>query len=231
MESKRKTPRSRALENLRNLASRPKLPNPTFMKKMQRTFVAGLVIITPLAATFLVMKWLFDFIDGIMAPLFELILGRSIPGIGFVVLVILIYLIGLMAANVFGKRIILFGDSVVERMPIFREIYNAFTQVVDSLTLSQKGAFKEVVLVEFPRAGMRTVAFVTSKVSDKSGKELLNLFIPTVPNPTSGFFEVASPESVIRTDMSVEDAMKIVLSAGMISPEVIDINTSEQSNA
>jgi uncharacterized membrane protein len=172
------------------------------------------------------MKWLFDFIDGIMAPLFRVILGHYTPGIGFVVLVILIYLTGLLAANVFGKRIIEFIEAIAERVPIFREIYRAFNQVIDSLTLSQKGAFKEVVIVEFPRAGMKTVAFVTKKLSDKSGRELLNIYIPTAPNPTSGFFQIVPTESVIKANMSIEDAMKIVLSAGMISPEVIDIDAT-----
>lgn len=200
-----------------------KLPRPKRPSKLRQYFIAGLVVLTPLVATILVMKWLFDFIDGIMAPIFELILGRSIPGIGFVVLVILIYLTGLMAANVFGKRIIQFIETIAERVPVFREIYKAFNQVVDSLTLSQKGAFKEVVIVEFPRAGMKTVAFVTNKLSDISGNELLNIYIPTAPNPTSGFFQIVPTTSVLKTNMSVEEAMKIVLSAGMISPEVIDI--------
>ncbi|MFC1923968.1 DUF502 domain-containing protein [Chloroflexota bacterium] len=204
-----------------------KLPRPKRPSKLRQYFIAGLVVLTPLVATVLVMKWLFDFIDGIMAPLFELILGRSIPGIGFVVLVILIYLTGLMAANVFGKRIIQFIETVVERVPVFREIYKAFNQVIDSLTLSQKGAFKEVVIVEFPRAGMKTVAFVTNKFSDKHGKELLNIYIPTAPNPTSGFFQIVPTESVLKTNMSVEDAMKIVLSAGMIVPEVFDVGDYE----
>ena len=96
--------------------------------------------------------------------------------------------------------------------------------------LSQKGAFKEVVLVEFPRPGMRSIAFVTARTKDSSGQELVAFYIPTAPNPTSGFIEIATPDRVIPIDMSVEDAMKIVISAGMICPPVIDFCAGKEVN-
>ena len=116
----------------------------------------------------------------------------------------------------------------MQRLPLFGEVYNIFRQIIDSLMMSQKGGFKEAVLVEFPRPGMTTVGFVTNRVTDSSGRELLHVFIPTAPNPTSGFFQMIPPENVIRTKLSVEDAMKMVMSAGIVSPPVIELGGVEQ---
>jgi len=182
----------------------------------------------PLVAMVLIMKWLFDIIDGILEPALEPLIGNAYPGVGFVVMVILVYLAGLVAANVLGRRAIRYGESWLERVPLAREIYYVFRQILDSLMMSQKGGFKEVVLVEFPRPGMTTVAFVTNTVRDSKGQELLNIYVPTAPNPTSGFFQMVPPESVIHTKMSVEDATKMVVSAGMVSPPVIELGTVDQ---
>jgi len=200
-------------------------------RNLRRNFFAGLVIVTPIAATILIMKWLFDAIDGILEPVVELIFGRPVAGIGFAAILLLIYLAGLVAANVLGRRVIQFGESLVVRVPMAREIYNTTKQVVNSLMLPQKGGFKEVVLVEFPRPGMQTVGFVTNKVTDGSGRELLNVFIPTAPNPTSGFFQIIPPENAVRANLSVEDAMKMVISAWMVSPAVIEPKMGEDGGS
>jgi len=198
-------------------------------KNLRRNFIAGLIVLTPLVATILIMKWLFGAIDGILEPVFEPIMGRAYPGMGFVAIVILIYLAGVVAANVFGKRAIRYTESLVDRLPLFREVYNVFRQIIDSLMMAQRGSFREVVLVEFPRPGMTTIGFVTNTVEDSSGQELVNVFIPTAPNPTSGFFQMIPPENLIRTRMSVEDAMKIVVTAGMVSPPIIDTAGLDQA--
>ena len=228
MERKKKLSGSKVVENLRSIASKPKLPDPTFWKKLQRTFVAGLVVLTPLIATILIMKWLFDAIDGILEPVFEPILGRAYPGVGFLAMLILVYLAGLIVANVIGRKAFRYFEDLIERLPLIGDVYNIFRQIIDSLTMAQKGGFKEVVLVEFPRPGMSTVGFVTNTIKDSNGQELINVFIPTAPNPTSGFFQMIPPENVIRTKISVEDAMKMVVSAGMVSPHVIDLGNVDQ---
>lgn len=207
-----------------------KLLKPRRPSKLRQNFIAGLVVLVPIVATIWVIKWLFDIIDGILAPAFEPIFGRAIPGIGFAAIVVLIYLAGLIVTNVFGRKIIQFSQSLVDKVPVVSQIYNAFRQIMDSLMLSQKGAFKEVVLVEFPRPGMRSIAFITSRTTDSSGQELLTFYIPTAPNPTSGFIEIATPDRVIPTDMSVEDAMKIVLSAGVVCPPIINMGEYKQES-
>ncbi|MFC1925229.1 DUF502 domain-containing protein [Chloroflexota bacterium] len=208
-----------------------KLPKPKRPSKLRQNFIAGLVVMIPIVATIWIITYLFNLIDGILKPAFKPIFGQEIPGFGFAAIVILVYLLGLLVTNVLGKKIIQLGQSMVDRVPLISQVYNAFRQIMDSLMLSQKGAFKEVVLIEFPRPGMRSVAFVTSKLKDGSGQELLTVYIPTAPNPTSGFIEIVTPDRVIPTNISVEDAMKIVLSAGMVCPPVIDYGPSMQNNA
>lgn len=198
------------------------------LSRIRRHFVTGLIVLTPLLATILIMKWLFDAIDGILEPVFEPILGRAYPGVGFAAMLVLIYLTGLIAANIIGKRLFRYGESLIERLPLFREVYNIFRQIIDSLTMAHKGGFREVVLVEFPRPGMKTVGFVTNIVTESTGQELTSVFIPTAPNPTSGFFQMIPSENVVRTKISVEDAMKMVVSAGIVSPSVIDLGNVDQ---
>ncbi len=190
-----------------------------------RNLLTGVIIITPLVVTVLVMLWLFNFIDGILRPVLEPVLGAYVvPGVGLIVLLILVYLIGLLATNVLGRRFIEYAESMVNKLPVVREVYNTVRRVLDSITLPQKtGGFKEVVLVEFPRAGMRTIAFVTGRIHDSAGREMLNLYIPTAPNPTSGFFEISYPEQVTKTSMSVDSAMKLILSAGVVTPAILDV--------
>ena len=103
-----------------------------------------------------------------------------------------------------------------------REIYNTFKQILQSVILPHKGGFREAVLVEFPRPGMKTIGFVTNHVRDIKGNKLVNVYIPTTPNPTSGYLEIIPEEDVIRLDMPIDDAIKMVVSGGMVSPEIID---------
>jgi len=191
-------------------------------RRLRRDFLAGILVVVPIAATILILKWLFDSIDGILQPAVEAVFGRSIPGIGFAAIIILIYLAGLIGTNLIGKRIIKRGESLITDMPMIREIYKTFKQVMESVMKPHKGGFKEVVLVEWPKAGMKTIGFVTNRVKDRSGKEYLSVYIPTTPNPTSGYLEIMPVDDATRIDMSIEDAIKMVISGGMISPEVID---------
>ena len=190
--------------------------------RVRRDFLAGLLVIVPLAATLLILKWLFDAIDGILEPAVEAIFGRPIPGIGFGVIIILIFIAGVIASNVFGRKVIQRGESLLEEVPMVREIYRTFKQILQSVMMPHKGGFREVVLVEFPRPGMRTIGFVTKRVADSSGQKLVNVYIPTTPNPTSGYLEIIPEADVIHLDMPIDDAIMMVVSGGMVSPDVID---------
>jgi len=189
---------------------------------VRRDFLAGILVIVPIAATLLIFKWLFDSVDGILEPAVEAIFGRPIAGIGFAIIIVLIFLAGLFASNFIGKKIVERGESFLKEVPMVREIYSTFKQILQSVLMPHKGGFREVVLVEFPRPGMRTIGFVTNRVTDTSGQKLVNVYIPTTPNPTSGYLEIIPEADVIHLDMPVDDAIMMVVSGGMVSPQVID---------
>ena len=190
--------------------------------RVRRYFLTGVLVLVPLAATLLIFKWLFDAIDGILEPAVEAIFGRPIAGIGFVAIIVLIFLAGIIASHVVGRKVIQRGESLVDELPMVRELYKTFKQILQSVILPQKGGFKEVVLVEFPRPGMKTIGFVTNRVKDTKGNKLVNVYIPTSPNPTSGYLEIIPEEDVVTIDMPIDDAIKMVVSGGMVSPEIID---------
>ena len=201
--------------------------SPGLINKLKGDFLAGILIVVPLAAVFLILRWVFMAIDDILEPLVELIFGRPITGIGFLATVILIYLAGVFARNVLGIQLINYTESLMTRIPVARGMYTTFKQAMHNLMLPQTGAFKEVVLVEFPRPGMRTIGFITNRVTDDSDQNLVNVYIPTAPNPTSGFLEIMPESLVTHLDLSVEAAMKMVLSGGMVSPSVIKSAAAE----
>jgi len=194
---------------------------------VRRDFLAGILVIVPLAATLLILKWLFDAIDGILEPVVEAIFGRPIPGIGFGVIILLIFIAGVIASNVVGRKIIERIEALLKEVPMIREIYSTFKQILQSVMLPHKGGFREVVLVDFPRSGMKTIGFVTNRLKDAAGHKLVSVYIPTTPNPTSGYLEIMSEDEITRLDMPVDDAIMMVVSGGMISPEVIDKTTQD----
>lgn len=191
------------------------------VNSLKRNLLAGIIVVVPIAGTIFILHWLFFSIDGLLAPLVEAIFGRNIVGVGFIMMLIVVYLAGIIGANVIGKRIIRRSELFLAAVPMVRSIYNTFKQVLESIILPTKGGFKEVVLVEFPRLGMRTIGFVTNRVKDSAGRDYVNVYIPTTPNPTSGYLEIIPADEVTPTGWSVEDAVKIVISGGMISPPVI----------
>jgi uncharacterized membrane protein len=190
-------------------------------RKLRTQFLAGILVIVPIGATVLILVWIFNSIDNILQPVLTSLLGRHITGVGFGVMIVLIYLAGVIASSVLGKRTIRFGESLLRRVPLVRYLYNGIQQILESFSAPGKTGFMQVVLAEFPRKGMRTIGFITNETVDQSGKKLLNIFIPTAPNPTSGFLQIARESEVIRTSISVESAIKMIVSAGRMVPEEI----------
>jgi uncharacterized membrane protein len=192
-------------------------------RRLRIQFGAGILVVVPIIIAILILVWLFNYIDNIAQPVAESLLGRTIPGLGLGILVLLIYLTGVVATSLIGNRLIRYGESLLARVPLFRYLYTGIRQILQSFTSPREGGFLQVVLVEFPKQGMRAIGFVTSESRVESGEKLLNVFIPTSPNPTSGYLEVVRESDVIRTDISVDDALKMVLSAGKVSlQEVTD---------
>jgi len=190
-------------------------------KKLRRQFLTGILVTIPIGVTIWLLVWIVTSIDNILQPLVSSILGHTIPGLGFVIMVVLVYLVGVMASNVGARRLVDYGESLLGRVPIVRPIYSFIKQIVDSFSASGKAGFKQVVVAEFPMKGTRTIGFVTNESLDKAGEKLLYIFIPTAPNPTSGFLQIVREKDVIQVDMSVDDALKMVVSAGKVLPRGI----------
>jgi uncharacterized membrane protein len=189
-------------------------------KKIRGQFMAGLLVIVPLGATILILVWLFNAIDNILQPVIEAIFKRDIPGVGFGVTIILIFLAGVVARNVIGRKILVWGDTLLNKVPIFKLVYRSIRQILTSFSVPDS-TFMQVVLVDFPHPGMKALAFVTNEMTDKDGKKLYSVLIPTAPNPTSGFMEIVKEDDIIHTKITIDEAMKMVISAGRVMPEDI----------
>ncbi|MFC2025297.1 DUF502 domain-containing protein [Chloroflexota bacterium] len=190
-------------------------------RKLRGQFLTGVLIVVPLGATVLILYWIFATVDDILQPYIEHILGRPIPGVGFGIMIVLIYLVGVIASNVVGKRLIHYGEFLLARVPVVRPIYTGIKQILESFSVPQKGGFLEVVLIEFPRKEIWTVGFVTNESSDQKGQTQLSIFIPTAPNPMSGFLQITREDEVIRTSISVENALRMIVSAGRVAPREV----------
>ena len=187
-------------------------------KKLRAQFVAGILVVVPVAASILILIWLFNSIDHILQPIVRTIYGENIPGVGFGATVVLIYLAGVLARNVVGKKLIKYGDSLLARVPVFRMLYMGIKQILESFSAPNKTGFMQVVLVEFPRKGIQAIAFITNEMTDANGEKLISVLVPTAPNPTSGFLQIVKEGDIIRTGISVDDALKMVVSAGRMTP-------------
>jgi uncharacterized membrane protein len=191
-------------------------------RKLRRYFITGFLISIPLGASIIILVWIFNTVDNLLQPLITDIWGHTIPGVGFGVTVVLIFLVGVIASNILGKRLIRYGESLIGRVPIFRQLYSTIKHIVDSFSAPNKTSFLQVVLVEFPRKGMRAIGFVTNESTDKSGQKLVNVLIPNSPNPMSGFLEIVKEKEVVRTKISVDQALQMIVSAGRMTPEGVN---------
>jgi len=204
-------------------------------KKIRTHFLAGILVILPIGLTVWIFVWIFTGIDDFIQRIaIRPIFGREIAGVGFAITVVLIYVVGLIASNVVGRRVIRYGESLLTKVPIARTLYTAFKQILESFSAPNKTGFMQVVLVEFPRRGTRTIGFITNEHSDESGRKLLNVFIQTAPNPTSGFLQILEEDEVIRTNISVDAALKMVVSGGRMSPKEVQeklLAASEEARA
>lgn len=198
-------------------------------RKLRAQFGAGILVVVPIVIAILILVWLFNYIDGVAQPVAQSLFGRTIPGLGIGILVLLIYLTGLVATSLIGRRLIRFGESLLARVPMFRYVYSSIKQIMEAFATPGGRGFVQVVLVEFPKQGMRAIGFVTNESGAESGEKLLNVFIPTAPNPTSGYLEIVRESDVIRTNVSVDDALKMVLSGGKVSLREVTDRLAAQS--
>ncbi|HUU37716.1 MAG TPA: DUF502 domain-containing protein [Candidatus Desulfaltia sp.] len=181
----------------------------------------GLLAIIPLGLSYLVVRFFYLAIDARITGKIERWIGYRIPGLGFLLVLIALYLLGLTASNWAGRRAFGLIERISSRIPLVKTIYTLGKQLADALSLPEKQAFKRVVMVEHFRPGVWSIGFVTATIPDteEEGHKLLRLFIPTAPNPTSGFVVTVKESLVKETHWSVPEAMNLILSGGMVGPE------------
>jgi uncharacterized membrane protein len=188
-------------------------------------FGRGLVVIVPVVITAWVLQGLFNGVDGIISPLFDRILQQHIPGLGFITMVILIFVVGLISKNLFGVAIFSFFERLISSIPLARTIYTAMKDLLTAFQSGKKGkSFRHVVLLEYPRNGVWTIGFVTNELTFKSGADPLDLasvYIPNPPNPTSGMLVLVPLQQLRILEITVEDGLKLVLSGGIVTPELL----------
>ncbi len=203
---------------------------------MKRYLIAGLLVWLPLAVTIWVLQAALGLLDGVFgwflnagrailpsaaAPLIDMLL--QIPGLGVIVMVLTLLLTGIFATNIVGQWWLRQGSRVLNKIPIVKSIYSSVKQVSDTLFSSNGNAFREAVLVQYPRQGSWTIAFVTGRPGGEAAQHLqgdyLSVYVPTTPNPTSGFFLMLARKDVVELDMSVDAALKYIVSMGVVAPE------------
>ncbi|MEW5995330.1 MAG: DUF502 domain-containing protein [Candidatus Zixiibacteriota bacterium] len=191
---------------------------------VKRFFLSGVLVVVPLILTYLVLRFLFDTIDGILQPLVERALGYYIPGLGIFTTLLIIILAGVLTRNIIGARIYTIGERMLVRMPIIRPVYSAAKQLLEAVTLPSTTSFKEVVLIEYPRRGVYVLGFVSSRldlVINGEVRKFATVFVPSTPTPVSGFAVMAPVDEVIPVNMTVEEGIKFLVSGGVASPPQI----------
>ena len=199
------------------------------MTKIRSWFLTGILVMTPLILTIYVAWAFITFVDNLVVPLVPFdyrpsnYLPFSIPGLGLIIVFIFTTFVGLLATGLFGRTLIRIWENILNRMPVVRSVYSAIKQILETVMATQSDAFRQAVLVQYPRKDIWAIGFVTGSTRGEVGKrvdkKMVNVFMPTTPNPTSGFLLFFPEEDLIFLNMTVEDALKLVVSGGMVVPK------------
>ena len=210
----------------------------SFMQRMRAYLLAGILITAPISLT-LYLAWIFiGFVDSKVTPLIpynynpETYLPFALPGLGLVILIVTLISIGALTAGFLGRIWIRISEHILVRMPVIRNVYSAVKQILETILAQQSNAFREAVLVEYPRRGIWAIAFITGRtegeVQNITEEECINIFLPTTPNPTSGFLLFVPKKDLVSLSMTVEEAIKMVISGGIVTPP--DRRTDEEKS-
>lgn len=199
--------------------------------RLRNYFLTGLIIVGPVGITLYALWWFINLVDGWVKPwvpqvyLPETYLPFTVPGVGLIFSILVLIIVGALTANLFGRTLVSYGELMLDRMPVVRGVYRALKQIFETVLSQSNSSFQNVGLIEYPRKGLYAIVFISTRtkgeIDDKifKGESLLSIFLPTTPNPTSGFLLFVPEKDVIILDMSVEEGAKLVISAGLVVPE------------
>ncbi len=213
------------------------------MNTLRKYLIAGLLVWLPLAATVFIIKLVVDLLDLtiLLLPVEyqpEALLGFSVPGLGVILAISILIITGMLAANLLGRQLVGLWESLLSRIPLVRTIYNSIKQITTTVLTSDGKSFRKVVMIEYPRKGTWSIGFLTNEqvaiYSKDSHTKMIAVFVPTTPNPTSGYIIMLAKQDVIELDMSIEDGFKFIFSMGVIAPNrpiSAAINTDKVANS
>ena len=201
------------------------------MKRLRNYFISGLLFWVPLALTVLVIKFFLELVNNLVPQKYlpEAIfhLDTAIPGSGIILVLIVILITGVMVTNILGRKLVALWEKVLNKIPGFRNVYNVLKKVSDTVFNTSTESFRKAFLIQYPSKGIWVIAFQSGDYKGEAesiiGEEIMNLFVPTTPNPTSGFFVMMAKKDAFELDMSVEEAFKLVISAGVVTPNSVKI--------
>ncbi len=201
------------------------------MKRLRNYFISGLLFWIPLALTVLVIKFFLELINNLVPQQYlpEAIfnLDTTIPGSGIILIVLIILVTGVLVTNILGRRLVALWEKALNKIPGFRNVYNVLKKVSDTVFNTSTESFRKAFLIQYPSKGIWVIAFQSGDYRGEAesiiGEEIINLFVPTTPNPTSGFFVMMAKKDAFELDMSVEEAFKLVISAGVVTPNSVGI--------
>ena len=201
------------------------------LTRLRNYLISGLLFWIPLILTIIVIKFFLEFINSLVPQEYlpEAIfnLDTSIPGSGIILLFLIILITGILVTNILGRRLVAVWEKLLNRIPGFRNIYNILKKVSDTVLNTSSQSFKKAFLIQYPSKGIWVIAFQSGDYRGEAesiiGEETINLFVPTTPNPTSGFFILIPKKDAFELDISVEDAFKLVISAGVVTPNSVKI--------
>ena len=199
------------------------------LKRLRNYLISGLLFWIPLILTIVVIKFFLEFVNSLVPQEYlpEVIfnLDTTIPGSGVILVLVILIITGLLVTNILGRRLVSLWESLLNKIPGFRNIYNVLKKVSDTVLNSSTESFKKAYLIQYPNKGIWVIAFQSGDYRGQAesviGEEIINLFVPTTPNPTSGFFVLIPKKDALELDISVEEAFKLVISAGVVTPNSV----------
>jgi len=208
------------------------------MQTLKKYLIAGILVWLPLGVTVMVVKLFVDLMDRILLLLPpdytpEVLIGFAVPGLGVIISVVIILLTGMIAANLLGSRLVALWELVLSRIPVVRSVYSAVKQLTETIVSPSGQSFRKVLMIEYPRRGLWTLAFQTGtdigEAQKKTNEDVVNVYMPTTPNPTSGFFLMVPKKDTIELDMSVDEGLKMIISMGVMVPVPESLTQNEKT--
>jgi len=205
------------------------------VKRLRNYFISGLLFWIPLALSVIVIKFFLELVNNLIPQKYlpEAIfkLDTTIPGSGIILVLLVILITGVMVTNILGRKLVAAWEKVLNKIPGFRNVYNVLKKVSDTVFNTSTDSFRKAFLIQYPSKGIWVIAFQSGNYRGEArsiiGEEIMNLFVPTTPNPTSGFFVMIAKKDAFELDMSVEEAFKLVISAGVVTPNSVKIKDEE----